>query len=259
MSSSIPQEPSVPPLPANGNVAVDFSTPHRASFLARLAVTAIVGLPIGLLIFVFTMAQIEPSFYSKRLRNEDEAKRHQLSNQFLNSASRLISDLQNSPAWEANFNEDQINGWLAEDFQQNHAAKVLPPGVKDPRVEIDGDRVILGFRCQKGPFSTVVQIGVRAWIPSRNLLAFELDTAQAGLLPLPTTYTRKVIEQFILAQNLEITWKRNGHKLVALIDFQRAERQIVLRRVEVRADGLYLEGLSGRHGMPATDYAPSAN
>ncbi|MBX9656454.1 hypothetical protein K2Y11_22795 [bacterium] len=259
MSSSKSPEPTVPPLPANGSVSPDVSLEPRVSFLTRLVVTGIVGLPIGLIILVFTLAQIEPSFYSKRLGTDDESKRHQCSNQFLNGASRLINDLQNSPAWEANFNEDQINGWLAEDFQQNHANKVLPPGVTDPRVEIDGDRVLLGFRCHMGLFSTVVQIGVRAWVPKRNLLAFELDTAQAGLLPLPTTYTRKVIEQFILAQNLEINWKRNGNKLVALVDFQRAERQIVLRRVEIREDGLYLEGLSGRHGIPATDYAPSAN
>ena len=259
MSSSIRHDSSVPPLPATGEVVIDFDKPLKTSPLVRLAIIAIVGLPIGLVILILTLAQFEPAFYSKRLRDDYEGKRHQLSNQFLNGASRLISDLQNSPAWEASFNEDQINSWLAEDFQQNHAAKVLPPGVKDPRVEIDGDRVLLGFRCQVGPLSTVVQIGVRAWIPRRNLLAFELDTAQAGILPLPTTYTRTVIEQFSLAQNLEITWKRNGHKLVALVDFQRAERQIVLRRVEIRADGLSIEGLSGRHGIPATDYAPSAN
>lgn len=259
MSSTKSTEPTVPPLPDDGKLASDISLEPKVSFFTRLAVTAIVGLPIGLIILVFTLAQIEPSFYSKRLGTDDESKRHQYSNQFLNGASRLISDLQNAPAWEANFNENQINGWLAEDFQQNHAKKVLPPGVTDPRVEIDGDRVLLGFRCRMGLISTVVQIGVRAWVPKRNLLAFELDTAQAGLLPLPTTYTRKVIEQFFLAQNLEITWKRNGNKLVALVDFQRAERQIVLRRVETREDGLYLEGLSGRHGIPATDYAPSAN
>jgi hypothetical protein len=79
------------------------------------------------------------------------------------------------------------------------------------------------------------------------------------MLPLPTTYTRTVIEQFIVDQGLDISWKRNGQSLVALVDFARAEREIILRRVEVKDGRLAVEGLSGRLAIPATDYAPTAN
>jgi hypothetical protein len=231
----------------------------RGTWKRRCGLAALVVIPSLACAGALALMRIEPEFYLARLCDADPNHRHQCSNQFLASASRLINDIQNSPAWEAQFAEDQINGWLAEDFERNHASKALPRGVRQPRVVIDGDQLRLAFRCQRGPLSMVVQIGGRAWVPKRNLLAIELEAAQAGLLPLPTTYTRTVIEQFILAQNLEISWKRNGARLVALIDFQRSERDIVLRRVEIKDNRLRFEGISGRHAIPATDYAPTAN
>ncbi len=219
----------------------------------------IFGLPVIFVGLAAGFASIEPRFYKERFCSGDPSHCRQLSNQFLQIASRLINDLQNAPAWSSEFKEDQINGWLADDFEQNHASKALPAGVKAPRVQISGDRFRLGFRCERGPFSTVIQIGARAWVPKRNLLAIELETAQAGMLPLPTTYTRTVIEQFIIDQGLDISWKRNGRSLVALVDFTRAEREIILRRVEVKDGHLAVEGLSGRLAIPTTDYAPTAN
>jgi hypothetical protein len=231
--------------------------PRRAG--QRLAIFLLFGLPMVLVGGAAGLASIDPIFYRERSSDPDPDRRRQMSNQFLQTASRLINDLQNAPAWSSEFSEDQINGWLAEDFQQNHAEKTLPAGVKSPRVQIAGDRFRLAFRCVHGPLSTVIQIGARAWVPKRNLLAIELETAQAGMLSLPTTYTRTVIEQFILDRGLEITWKRSGSSLVALIDFARAERQIILRKVEVKDGHLAIEGLSGRLAIPATDYAPTAN
>lgn len=231
--------------------------PRRKSTRWRWFLLIIVG--CAFLSGATVLVRLEPPFYHARLCASDADQRHELSNQFLNSASRLINDLQNSPAWEARFGEDQINGWLAEDFEQNHAAKSLPHGVTQPRVAIEGDRIRLGFRWQWGPVETVIQIAARTWVPKRNILVVELESAKAGWLTLPTTYTRRVIEQFISAQNLDISWKRHGRQLVAIIDFQRAERKIVLRRVEVSDKQLHVEGLSGRHAVAGADYAPSAN
>jgi hypothetical protein len=247
----------------DGFSPMPMSAPSEAPALPRwgqrLALFVVLGLPIVLAGVGFAMASIDPTFYQERICAKDPGHCRQLSNQFLQTASRLINDLQNAPAWSSEFREDQINGWLADDFELNHASKVLPAGVKAPRVQIAGDRFRIAFRCQRGPVSTVIQIGARAWVPKRNVLAIELETAQAGMLPLPTTYTRTVIEQFILDRGLDIAWKRNGRSLVALVDFARAERQIILRRVEVKDGHFAVEGLSGRLSIPTSDYAPTAN
>lgn len=230
-----------------------------AKWRRRLAGLAVVGLPLIFAGLAFLLSQSSPRFYRQRLSVDSVEQSVALSNQFLNTASRLLGDIQNMRTWQAEFGEEQINGWLAHDFQINHAEKSLPPGVSRPRVEIAGDEIKLGFRWQWGPFSSVIQIGVRAWVPKRNLLCVEIESVRAGMLPLPTTYTRKVIDQFVQTQNLNIRWKRNGGRLVALIDFERSQRRIVLHKVQIQSDGLYLEGLSSRHALPHTDYAPSAN
>lgn len=219
----------------------------------------VVGAPVLAVLVALALSQWTPAFYVQRSCPVEDAECIQLSNQFLNIVSRLIGDIQNSRDWSAMFNENQINAWLAHDFQQNHAGKSLPSGVEQPRVEISGDQLNLGFRWRRGPISTVVQIGVRAWVPKRNLLCVELKSVHAGRLPLPTTYTRKVVEDFVQAQNLDISWKRNGRRLVAVIDFDRSKRQIVLRQVKIDGDAVSVEGLGGRHAIPSTDYAPTAN
>lgn len=205
------------------------------------------------------LLQVEPNFYTERLCELEPEKRHQCNNQFLNTASRLINDLQNSTAWQATFREQDINGWLAEDFEANHAQKVLPVGVRKPRVEIQGDQCRLGFSWSVGPVSSVIQISARAWIPRRNLLLVEVESVKAGWLPLPTTYPRTVIEQFLESQSLEVSWKRNGSRLVALIDFTPVQRKVVLNRVEIRDGQIGIDGLSGHHAIPTIDYAPTAN
>ncbi|MBY0589489.1 hypothetical protein K2X85_20125 [bacterium] len=262
MTSTHPVPASTPlPLPETGGEWSNF-TPKgesRRRREGRWPLLLLFGTPIFLLTVTATLVGIDPPFYHSRCAEHHPEECRQLSNQFLQTASRLINDLQNAPAWSTEFREDQINGWLADDFEQNHALKVLPTGVTSPRVQISGDHFRLAFRCQRGPIRTVIQIGARAWVPKRNLLAIELETAQAGLLPLPTTYTRTVIEQFILDRGLDITWKRSGSSLVALVDFARAERQIILRKVEVKDGHLAVEGLSGRLAIPNTDYAPTAN
>lgn len=230
-----------------------------AKWRRRATGAVLVGLPIVAVGVAFLLSQTSPKFYRQRLASDSNEQTVQFSNQFLNTASRLLGDIQNLRTWQAEFGERQINGWLAHDFEVNHADRSLPNGVSQPRVEIAGDEIRLGFRWELGPVSTVVQIGLRAWVPRQNLLCIEIESVKAGLLPLPTTYTRKVIDQFIQSQNLDIQWKRNGGRLVALIDFERGQRRIVLHKVQIQSDGLYLEGLSSRHSLPNSDYAPSAN
>lgn len=219
---------------------------------------AVYGLSFGLAILGLALLWHEPTFYGsclERLSSEEKSLR---SKQFLNRGTRLISDIQNSSVWMAEFEQDQINAWLAEDFQSNHAEHSLPAGVKDPRVAIEGDLLRLGFRYSWGPISTVVQIGFKAWVPKRNLLAVELQGAWAGGLPLPTSHTRHVIEQFAYANNMNVSWKRNKGKLVALLEFPRTQREIVLQRVEIRPNIIHIKGGNGRH-LPTADYSPSAN
>jgi hypothetical protein len=212
-----------------------------------------------LLVGLWILVSQTPAFYALRRSELEEAQRAALSKQFLNKITRLISDIRNSRTWQAEFEEGQINGWLAQDFQSNHAEQSLPPGVSEPRVAMEGDLLRVGFRYQRGLVDTIVQIGLRAWTPSSTQLALELHGAKAGALPLPTHQTRRVIEQIAFANDLDVSWYRNGQYVVAVLTLPRGQRDIILQRFEIRSGGLLIKGLSGRRLFSDQEATPKAN
>lgn len=249
------QDIGQPPLATAELSPVGTPAPHHSRWKQTTTITILVGLIVTVGVLLFR----RPAFYLERLGSMPAEEQSQLSKQFLNKGTRLINDIQHEPVWLADFDERQINAWLADDFHQNHAEQSLPSGIREPRIAIDGDILRLGFRYCKGPCGVIVQIGLRAWVPKRNMLAVEIDGAWAGDLPLPASYTRSVIEQFAYANNLGIRWKRNGNRLVALIEFPKGHREVVLQKVEIREGTIYVKGGSGRLPVPSADYAPSAN
>lgn len=213
----------------------------------------------AVMLTLLALASRTPAFYAERKNAADPARRRQQSRDFLSRGTRLISDIENASNWSADFDEEQINAWLAEDFQSNHAEQSLPAGVGNPRIALEGDLLRIGYTYRFGPLRTVIQIGVRAWVPKRNLLAVEFEGAWAGALPLSTNHLRHVIEQFANANNLNVTWKRHDRRLVALVEFPRGHREVVLHRVEIGTGRLQIRGGASRPNLPSIDYAPSAN
>lgn len=224
----------------------------------RIRWALLIGLPLFCLAVVAVLLIHRPNFYSQRIDEFDAEAKRSLSKAFLNKGAAWINQMQDSPNWQVDFEERQINAWLADDFQSNHAEQSLPKGVTAPRFAMEGDVMRLAFRYSFGPLSTVAQIGFRVWIPKRNMMAVELQGARAGGLPLPTNYTRHVIEQFCNNNGMDVHWKRNGKNLVALISFPRGQKEFVLRKVEVRQGNLLIRGSTLRSFHPG-DYSPTAN
>ena len=219
---------------------------------------AIVAVPMALLAILFALLAQEPDFYVARLDEFEPVQRRELSDVFVTRATNLLmSDLSNAPVWKVEFEEDPINAWLAEDFERNHAQRSLPHGVSKPRISLEGDRLLIGFRFRRGPFSTVIQVGLRAWVPKANLLVVELEEATAGVVPLPTTQMRRLVEAVAHDHKIEVTWKRNGSNLVAVLDFSRPLRDGPLRQVKVGGGSIIVRGVNAHYSR--ADFGPSAN
>lgn len=234
-------------------------TPWQQQWSRWWRVVVMAGIVVTSVTLIVVLISYPPAFYLSRVEGEAAEQQKALAKRFLVKGTRLISDIQNAKEWEVEFEESEMNAWLATDFEQNHAEHSLPKGVSKPRMAIDGDLLRIGFHYRCWPIDTVVQIGLRAWAPKRNVLALELEGAKAGALPLPTDYTRHVIEQIAYANNFEVTWKRNGSNLVALLEFPRGQRDVVLTLVEIGGGHLRFSGVSGRMPFPNADYAPAAN
>lgn len=232
----------------------------QPGFFARWWRTAImVGVPAVAVAACVWLMQARPAFYDTVLGNISLDDRRALSRQFLNKGTRLIADIQNNEAWSASFAEDQINSWLAVDFEENHADQSLPTQVSRPRIALQGDKVQLGFEYQLGPIETVIQANLRFWVPQQNVIVVEIEGAWAGNLPLTAGNVQKVIEKVAQSHDLEVSWRRNGNALVAVLEFPRSQRAIVLTQIQVREKEIRLKGISRQGPYVQQDWAPSAN
>ncbi len=124
-----------------------------------------------------------PPFYAAALA-QPTASVHQASDALLRETAALVSDLRKSGRWQAQFTADQINGWLADDLEKNHPS-LLPATISEPRVAIENNRLMIGFRWQRPRWSVVVSLSADVYLREPNVVAVRIRKVRAGGLPLP--------------------------------------------------------------------------
>src|SRR5947199_7848858 len=88
--------------------------------------------------------------------------------------------------WRGSFTEAEINSCFAEHLTDSKTAdRLLPEGISEPRLQIEGDRIRLGFRYGSRPWSTIISIDFRVWLAKQepNVVVLELERLHAGALP----------------------------------------------------------------------------
>ena len=215
----------------------------------KLRIAAVIGLSLLVLaavgLFVLHMAsQQVPAFYRQAMAMEPAVQR-QASDQMLQQATALASDLQKEGRWQALFTAEQINGWLAVDLVENHP-KALPKTVRDPRVAVSRDRVTLACRFRRGSFSSVLSLTMEPCLPEPNVLALRICKARAGLLPVPLGEILDRISKAAGEANLHVRWRQvDGDPVVFItIPPPRNQEKRGVRIEELRADpqGIFLAG-----------------
>jgi hypothetical protein len=166
---------------------------------------------------VYCASQYVPAFYDDALAT-DESDDEKASDEMLQQATALASDLKKAGHWQAVFTAQQINGWLTIDLARNHA-DALPPPLDQPRVAIEADRVVLACRVTWGHLSSVVTITVEPYLAEPDVLALRIRGVRAGRLPLPL---RRVVDQISAVAahaELNLRWRQANGDPVALISF----------------------------------------
>ncbi|MBX6312097.1 MAG: hypothetical protein IRY99_04140 [Isosphaeraceae bacterium] len=209
---------------------------------------------LGLVLFVLVTIpgavwvglSLQPAPYRNRAmlpreRRKAEAKR------FVAQSLQLRNDIANEPAWEAAFSDEEVNAWLAEDLVV-HFADQIPPGVSDPCVSFEADRVTLYFQMDEGPVRSVISIVARPSVPEGNTLALTLESIRAGIVPIaPERFLDTITEQ-ARRHGLEIRWERDGDRPVALLRYtpDRRRQDVVLEKIQVLNGQIRLAGRSDR-------------
>jgi hypothetical protein len=204
-------------------------------------------LAAGISVFLgYRATQQVPEFYDRVLHAEpqvQEAAGDELEQQVL----QLHNEVQESGDWEALFTDEQINGWLAFDLPQKFAG-ALPPGVSEPRVEVDPEQAQVACRYETGQFQSVVSLALEIQLTDEpNVLAIRICQARAGVLPLPLSRFLDQITDRAGSADIMVRWSQQDGDPVALVTVptrleQLPRREIHLETVELREGAVYLSG-----------------
>ncbi len=124
-----------------------------------------------------------PEFYRVAIA-ADPAAQKTASDRMLQRTAALASDLRKEGRWQTVFTADEINGWLAVDLARNHPG-LLPPAIRDPRVAITPEHVLVACRYRAGGIDTVLWLTMDAYLIEPNVIGLRIRKARAGALPLP--------------------------------------------------------------------------
>ncbi|MCS6976579.1 MAG: hypothetical protein NZM31_06160 [Gemmatales bacterium] len=226
----------------------------RKSFLVTLGLIVLLGAVV--LTVVVWLLSCEPELY---VQAEMPAgpDRVRLSQEFEKRAFDLFNEIQNEDDWEAEFTEQQINSWLAEDFVESNLARQLPEQISEPRVALRPGKLFLAFRYGGPDFNTVVSLEGKVWIAPRepNTLALEIESFKAGAIPLSPRFLQQELTEGARQNNIDVQWYRKDGHPVAVFRLQADRRDpgVQLRELELKDGALRVKGRSldpSLRGMP---------
>ena len=186
----------------------------------------------------------EPDFYRRAIaiphaEIEVDAKH------FVQQSVQLSNDIINEPKWEAAFSDHEVNAWLAEDLVKSFA-DLMPPGMRDPRVIFDVDRITLAFQMDRGAFRSVVWVVVRVRVPEGNVIELTFEKMRAGALPLPAD---RVLDRLVKQgreRGLEMEWRDDPEGPIATLRYspKPGQDKVVLDRLRVLEGRIVFAGHS---------------
>lgn len=189
-----------------------------------------------------------PEFYSKTAVPPG-IERTTGSKEFQSDFWAFYNSVRYDKEWRQQFTEEQINSYFDEDFVKNGLAKtMLPEGITEPRVSIQQDKIRLAFRYGTGSWSTVVSIDARVWLTAKepNVVALELQSLHAGLLPISAQSLLERIYESAQQSHVDVNYYRYNGNPVALLRFQTDQRSpsIQLQRLELHPGSIVIAGRS---------------
>lgn len=193
-----------------------------------------------------------PKFY-ERVLAEDVERQEQASEEFLQQATALASDVETQAAWSVAFTDEQINGWLAVDVPRN-LPNAIPPTIQAPRISIQPGEATIAFRLKSGALDAVVSVVVDVFLSAPNEVAVRFRQASLGRLPVPLAKVIQPVGQAAAQLNLHLTWQQQDGDPVAVVAFNRdsdsASRDVHLEAIELADGELRLAGVSTKRDAP---------
>jgi len=217
---------------------------RKAFRIAAVTLLVLVALVGAGLFGVYQASRYVPKFYQTALQTDVHAQA-EASEQLSSRVTMLYSDTRQQGNWSAVFTTEQINGWLAVDLEEKHR-DAIPEEIRQPRVEIDDKLLKLAVRIEEENLTTVLTLGVEAYVDEPNVIALRFRKIRAGALPVPRSEVIKYVGQAAERLNLPLRWSQTEGDPVALVTLpqQRNEEKKLVRleNLELHEGELYLSG-----------------
>jgi hypothetical protein len=209
---------------------------RRSRLLVLIASGAAALVFLGLLGLYLAVLH-EPTFYRQAL-DLDPAVLEKASDRMLQNASAIQSALNTPGRWQAVITSEEINGWLAVDRAKNHA-NLLPPAVRDLRVAIRPDELLVGCRFDKYGITSVLSLTLQPCSPEPNVVALRIVRARAGAIPVALKQVIDGISKAARDMQIHGEWKHAGNDPVILLSLPKdpAAKHVVRIESLVIADG----------------------
>jgi hypothetical protein len=219
----------------------------KKSFARWSIIMTIAGISLIAICFaVLSFASQQPPRFYRQAMAASPADALQRGEHFERAALDLHNSAQHLGRWEISLTADEINGWLATDLPAKFP-RLLPPGISDPRVAIDGDVFRLAVRYHRGGVDTVLSIAGEAYLTAQtNEVAIRLDSARAGLVPIPLGRVIQEVNDRADRSDVNLRWTEVKGSPVALLrlplESNHSERRSVLDRLDTRPGQILLAG-----------------
>jgi hypothetical protein len=206
----------------------------RRSFFVALAIVVFLGSSVGTIVVL--LLQYEPHHHGNCAPPEG-VRRVAESKEFTRKFFDLLGEMNATAPWAQTFTDEQINSYLHEEFiNTGLSERLLPEGIREPRIQFEPERMRLSFRYRSGLLSTVVSVTLRIWLPENepNVVAVCLERIQAGLVPYSAHWLLERLAETARQNGIEVTWYRYEGYPVALIRFQADQPRPTLQLTGVR-------------------------
>ncbi|HBH54778.1 MAG TPA: hypothetical protein DDY91_23095 [Planctomycetaceae bacterium] len=166
----------------------------------------------------------EPAFYNEvRGLNRNDEKVRGLSKQFTQQVMQFADELRNESTFEAVFREDQVNAWLADEWERRYR-NLLPPGLSRPRLHFAPEGVEAACQVEVGPTQVVANTAVRVFPTEDHRLGFAVDALRMGRVPLPATDLLEPLVSQLQRDRRVVEWRQlDGQDVLVLDPFDLAD------------------------------------
>lgn len=194
----------------------------------------------------------EPAFYpeARQLdRNDGEVRR--LSKQFTQTVMQFTDELRNEETFEGVFSEEQINAWLADEWERKYR-QLLPAGFSRPRLRLAEEGAQAACQVEVGPLNVVANGAVRVFATEDDRLAIAIDALRVGRVPLPATDLLEPMVSRLQRDRRGVEWRQvDGVDVLVMDPFdladdddrKRSPTERRLQVVELRQGELRIKGV----------------